>query len=81
MLKQMVPTCVCGQMMYFPAGETKFQCPKCPTIWDRNYDGYWAESGLSLMFTPILTEPKRLTTDGYPRYPRSKKRRKAVKKC
>ena len=82
MRKQMVPTCVCGQLMYFPVGKSKFQCPKCPTMWDRNSAGYWAESGSRLMFTPIFTEPEKPKLARFHSFAKwEKKNRKAGRKC
>jgi len=58
MPKQMVPTCICGQLMYFPAGETKFRCPKCRARWEQGPEGYWALGVARIAFTPIFTKRK-----------------------
>ena len=82
--KVLTPTCLCGQAMVFKPGEIKTFCktPGCGVVQKHGPEGYWAEGGTRLAFTPIFTKPIKL--NHYERYmawrnmePRSKRRRKA----
>lgn len=83
MLKQMVPTCACGQIMYFPVGKTEFKCPqrKCGMKWEQRLDGYWASGSLTTSFTPIFSKPKLKRFNNFKKWERKNRGRKAGSRC
>lgn len=78
--------CVCGQAMEFPGGQVKVTC-SCGAVWELGPEGFWSITSFVLILVkPTVVEAAvkptvKLKADEYPRYPRSKKRRKAGSRC
>ena len=74
-MKQMIPTCLCGQPMQFQPGETKTRCKTlgCGVLQELKDEGYWAKGLTRSLLTPIFTKKK---LNHYERYMawRNKKR-------
>ena len=70
--------CQCGQAIEFPGGQVKAMC-SCGAVWELGPEGFWSiTSFVMILAKPVEVEPAvKLKADEYPRYPRSKKRRKA----
>ena len=72
--------CQCGQAMEFPGGQVKATCG-CGAVWELGPEGFWSITSFMLILAKPVVEPVmeaavKLRADEYPRYPRSKKRRK-----
>ncbi|WP_040413430.1 hypothetical protein [Desulfosporosinus sp. OT] len=67
--------CVCGQAVEFPEAQVKTMC-RCGAIWELGHAGYWSITSFVLFLAK-----SRLKPDEYKRYPRSRKRRKAGRRC
>ena len=78
--------CQCGQAIEFPGGQVKAVCG-CGAVWELGPEGFWSITSFVMILAKPVAEPPvvetevRLRADEYPRYPRSKKRRKAGKGC
>lgn len=70
--------CNCGRPMEFPGGQVKATC-SCGAVWELGPEGFWSITSFVLILaSPVVVETVvKLRADEYPRYPRSKKRRKA----
>jgi hypothetical protein len=68
--------------MEFPGGQVKTSC-SCGAVWELGPEGFWSITSFVLILAkPVVVEISvKLRADEYPRYPRSKKRRKAGAKC
>jgi len=79
--------CVCGQAIEFPDAQVKVAC-QCGAVWILSFESFWSIKGVPLAkkFTQsaavaVAVAVVQLRADEYPRYPRSRKRRKAGKGC
>lgn len=68
-VKQKVPTCICGRAIDFPDGQIRHKC-SCNAVWECGEEGYWYTQSIS----PIVARQK--VSSVKPRvYPQTKRKK------